>query len=480
MAEVEDQPGTDLPLPEVEVSSTAANGIPRTVVSDAPASETEAYIKVAFEAIRDGDFDTLQQWGLKLIQSTEFWIDVSLIAVSFGVARFLFFLFQNGRLPTIRRLLESIPSKRKLRPFRLTLLFVTWITLLIVNIAGIPCPLLRTYSLILTWFVFINLPSKFINWKSWMSVISTCAFVVIVLHVLGILDDSAAFLDRYSLSVGEVDISALDLIKGLVACVLLFWLAGLISKLISHRVSSVQDLEPNVKVLFTKGIRIGLFILAILLTMGVMGIKITTLAVFSGALGLGLGFGLQKVVSNLVSGIILLLDKSIKPGDVIEIGGTYGWINTLNLRYASVITRDNKEHLVPNEDFITNPVINWSFSSKLVRIRAPFGISYTSDVRLAMELAESCAKSSVRVVESPAPRCNLMGFGDSSVDLELRFWIEDPHNGVGRVQSEVLLKVWDAFHENGIEFPFPQRDVHIKFTNKEIMLEEIRKDSDKA
>lgn len=444
---------------------TPADPVPET--SGVPVSEAEAYIKVAIDAIINRDFDKLQTWGLKLIQSHEFWIDVGLIVLSFAIARLIYFLFQKGRMPTIKRWLDSVPSKRKLRPFRLTLLLVTWVTLFATNIGGVPCPLLRTYSLILTWFVFINLPSKFINWKSWMSIISTTAFIVIVLHVLGILDDTAALLDKHALHFGEVSITTLDLIKGISAFVLLFWIAGLISKLISVRVSSVQDLEPNVKVLFTKGIRIGLFFVAILITMGVMGIKITTLAVFSGALGLGLGFGLQKVVSNLVSGIILLLDKSIKPGDVIEIGETYGWINSLNLRYASVITRDNKEHLIPNEDLITNPVINWSFSSRLVRIRAPFGISYSSDVRLAMKLAEGSANSSPRVVDSPAPRCNLMGFGDSSVDLELRFWIEDPHNGVGRIRSEVLLKVWDAFHENGIEFPFPQRDVHLKLSSAE-------------
>lgn len=452
---------------------------PVTEAADVPVSEAEAYIKVAIDAIINRDFDKLQTWGLKLIQSHEFWIDVGLIALSFSVARFIYFLFQNGRMPTIKRWLDNVPSKRKLRPFRLTLLIVTWVTLFATNIGGVPCPLLRTYSLILTWFVFINLPSKFINWKSWMSIISTTAFIVIVLHVLGILDDTAALLDKHALHLGEVSITALDLIKGISAFILLFWFAGLISKIISARVSSVQDLEPNVKVLFTKGIRIGLFFVAILITMGVMGIKITTLAVFGGALGLGLGFGLQKVVSNLVSGIILLLDKSIKPGDVIEIGETYGWINSLNLRYASVITRDNKEHLIPNEDLITNPVINWSFSSRLVRIRAPFGISYSSDIRLAMQLAEDCAKSSPRVVDSPAPRCNLMGFGDSSVDLELRFWIEDPHNGVGRVRSEVLLKVWDAFHENEIEFPFPQRDVHLKISSSE-ELKEILKESEES
>ncbi len=433
-----------------------------------PDTETEAILDIASAAWKSQDFSQLKTAVVNLLSSYEFWIDIGLIFLTVIIARIIFGMFNAGRIPTIQKLFNRIPSKQKLRPFRVSLVIVTWLTLLVANVSGLSCPFLRTYSLILTWFFFINLPSKFIHWKSWMSMVSTILFVAVVLHVLGLLDDTVIFLDKHSLDLGSASISALDVIKGMGVFLILFWIAGVVSKIISNRISNVQDLEPNVKVLFTKGIRIGLFILSVLIAMGVMGLKITTLTVFGGALGLGLGFGLQKVISNLVSGIILLLDRSIKPGDVIEIEQTYGWINSLNLRYASVITRDNKEHLIPNEDLITLPVINWSYSSKLVRIRAPFGISYDSDVRLAMKLAEECANGTDRVVSSPVPRCNLMGFGDSSVDFELRFWIEDPHNGIGAVRSNVLLKVWDAFHEHGIQFPFPQRDVNLRILDKEI------------
>ena len=455
---IDANPASETPA-QIEVTSAAE--------VDLPVPDTEAILDIAAAASQSKDFSQLKAAAVNLFNSQDFWIDIGLILFTVIIARIIYGLFNAGKISTLQTLFYRIPSKQKLRPFRVSLVIVAWLTLLAANLGGLSCPFLRTYSLILTAFFFINLPSKFIHWKSWMSLVSTFLFAVVALHVLGLLDDTMVFLDKHALEIGAANISALDVIKGIGVFLFLFWGAGIVSKLISNRISNVQDLEPNVKVLFTKGIRIGLFILSVLIAMGVMGLKITTLTVFGGALGLGLGFGLQKVISNLVSGIILLLDKSIKPGDVIEIEQTYGWVNSLNLRYASVITRDNKEHLIPNEDLITLPVINWSYSSKLIRIRAPFGISYQSDVRLAMQLAEECANGTDRVVASPVPRCNLMGFGDSSVDFELRFWIEDPHNGIGAVRSNVLLKIWDAFHENGIEFPFPQRDVNLRIVDKE-------------
>lgn len=216
------------------------------------------------------------------------------------------------------------------------------------------------------------------------------------------------------------------------------------------------------RVLSIKILNIALITIAILITISAAGIDLTALAVFGGALGVGLGFGLQKIFSNLVSGFILLMDRSIKPGDVIAIGQTYGWINHLNARYVSVITRDGIEHLIPNEVLITERVENWSFSNNLVRLKIPVGISYKSDVRHAMELCVDAAMMTPRILLNPEPRCLLRGFGDSSVDLELRVWIEDPANGRGNVLSEVLLGVWDRFHEHGIEIPYPQRDLHIR------------------
>jgi small-conductance mechanosensitive channel len=458
--------------PVVEAPPTLSEAVKNSEF-DVGMVEAEKHFQILVEVFRERDPMLLKKWFLALIESRSFWIDIGLIGLSmvvaFLISRMITSAIARGKLKGLSKRLDKLPNKRKFSPFRLTLVPVMWGMLLIANGFGFFCPFLRAWSLVISLFAIIQLPTKFIEWKSWMHIFTMSIFAIVALHVLGMLDDVAAILDHKSIELGSVSLSCLDLIKGFITFLTLFWLAGVISNLVSRRVKKVQDLNENIKVLTQKGVRLGLYIVASLLTLAVMGIPITALAVFGGALGLGIGFGLQKVVSNLVSGIILLMDKSIKPGDVIEIGGTYGWINALNLRYVSVITRDNKEHLIPNEDLITNPVINWSFSSKLVRIRAPFGISYGSDIRLAMQLAEEAVNASDRIVKVPAPRCNLMGFGDSSVDLELRFWIEDPTNGVGRVRSQVLLAIWDSFAENGIKFPFPQRDVHLRLEDRELV-----------
>jgi len=171
---------------------------------------------------------------------------------------------------------------------------------------------------------------------------------------------------------------------------------------------------------------------------------------------------LQKIIGNLISGVILLLDKSIKPGDVIAVDDTYGWVNTLGGRYVSVITRDGVEHLIPNELLITERVENWTYSHDRTRLRIAVGVHYDSDVRLAARLCEEAAGQTTRVLQDPAPKSLVKGFGDNSVDLEIRFWIADAHNGVANVKSDVLLDVWDKFHEHGIEIPYPQRDLHLR------------------
>jgi small-conductance mechanosensitive channel len=184
--------------------------------------------------------------------------------------------------------------------------------------------------------------------------------------------------------------------------------------------------------------------------------------VFGGALGVGVGFGLQKVTSNFVSGVILLLDRSVRPGDVISVGQTYGWVGSLGARYVSVVTRDGTEYLIPNEDVITHQVVNWSHSSDQVRLRLQVAVSYDADVRQARALCLEAAAETPRVLAQPAPVCVLLGFAASAIELELRIWISDPRNGVGNVKSDVLLLIWDKFRANGIQFPYPQRDLHLK------------------
>ena len=212
-----------------------------------------------------------------------------------------------------------------------------------------------------------------------------------------------------------------------------------------------------------KIIRITFIFVAVLVAISGLGIDLTALTVLSGAVGVGIGFGLQKVVSNFISGIIILLDQSIKPGDTIELGETFGWIRELRARFVSVITRDGREYLIPNEDFITTQVINWSFSDKYVRLDVPFGVSYDSDPHEVTELAIEAASRVDRVeTKVKAPVCWITAFGDSSIDFLLRFWITDPQAGLTNIRGKVLLALWDAFKENGIQIPYPHREVLVK------------------
>jgi small-conductance mechanosensitive channel len=193
-----------------------------------------------------------------------------------------------------------------------------------------------------------------------------------------------------------------------------------------------------------------------------VGIDLTALAVFSGAFGLAVGFGLQKTFGNLIAGIILLMDRSIKPGDVIVVGDSFGHVTKIGVRAVSIVTRDGKEHLIPNENLMTQEVENWSYSSRDVRVHIPVGIAYDCDLPKAQQLMIEAAKASKRVLQSPEPRVWLRAFGESSVDHEILVWISDPEGGVGNVQSEILNRLWVLFQENAISIPFPQRDIRIK------------------
>jgi len=316
-------------------------------------------------------------------------------------------------------------------------------------------------SLVNAW-IAIRLITQFVRDEVWARFIAIVVWGIAALNILELLDPTLALLDSLALSIGRIRISALTVIEGIFYLVLLLWIASLAARVLESRISKLPNLTPSVQVLFSKLLKIALFSIAILIAINSVGIDLTAFAVFGGALGVGIGFGLQKIVSNFISGIILLMDKSIKPGDTIGVAGTYGWIQSLGARYVSVITRDGIEHLIPNEELIVTRVENWSFSGKRIRLRVPVGISYNSDPRKAMALCIEATEGIERIIEYPKPVCQLTEFGDSSVNLEIRFWIRDPQNGTGNVKTQVLLGVWDRFQEHGIEIPFPQRDLHIR------------------
>ncbi len=403
-----------------------------------------------------------------LLKEPAFWPQFITILVVFVIARWLV-------SPLFHRLLDYL-KKYTLRVISLTRLsdalrdtsvpiawlLLQWIAISVTGYVGLYNGALITVASLLAAWVLIRLASMLVNNPSISRVIAFSAWTVAALNIFGLLDATMSLLDSWSITVGQVRLSPLTVLKVGLTLWFSLWLANALSSLLERRLERSRSTNASTRVLITKLSRITLVLLAILVALSSVGIDLTALAIFSGALGVGLGFGLQKIFSNLVSGVILLMDKSIKPGDVISLGTTFGWINHLGLRYASVITRDGMEHLIPNEEFIVQRVENWSYSDRLVRLKAPVGISYDSDVRLAMKLCVEAAQKVARVKADPEPRVQLMSFGDSSVNLEIRIWVDDPEKGRANIISEVLLNVWDSFHEHGINIPFPQRDLHVK------------------
>ncbi len=286
-------------------------------------------------------------------------------------------------------------------------------------------------------------------------------WVYVTLYFLGITEETASVLDNLALEVGDFRISLWTILRVAVILGILFALARMLSRGSAARIQENDDISPSMKVLAVKFLQMGLYGAAFFIALKAVGVDLTGLAFLSGAIGLGLGFGLQKVVSNLVSGVIILLDKSIKPGDVISLGDTFGWIEQLGARYVSVVTRDGREYLIPNEDLITGQVVNWSHTNAFVRLDIFFGTAYGDDPHEVRRIAIEAARSVDRVLSFRPPVCHIVGFGDSSVDYILRFWIDDPSGGLTNIRGNVYLALWDAFHEYGISIPFPQREVRM-------------------
>ena len=308
------------------------------------------------------------------------------------------------------------------------------------------------------------------------------AWAYVAAVVLGVADVATEILDA-GFNIGTFRLSLLSVLQVVFLLGGLLWLSAAVGNFLDRRIQNIEDITPSLRVLIGKILRIGLIVIAAMIALSGMGIDLTALTIFSGAVGVGIGFGLQKVVSNFISGIIILMDHSIKPGDTVTLGETFGWIRELRARFVSVITRDGREFLIPNEDFITTEVVNWSFSDEYVRLDVLFGVAYDSDPHEVERIAIEAASSVERVQTPPpdfgettdfgeiadpgkkqpkqprAPVCWLIGFGESSLEFKLRFWIEDPQEGTTNIRGKVLLAVWDAFRENGIRIPYPHREI---------------------
>lgn len=317
------------------------------------------------------------------------------------------------------------------------------------------------FNLSLAWLV-VAVFSRIIHSRQLARWVAIFAWLIVALNLTGYLDPTTQALDAMAFDLGGVRLSALLLIKSIILVIGLTWLATNTGNFVETRVKAMTDLTPSLQVLIGKFIKIFLVIAAVIIALNSVGIDLTVFAVFSGAVGVGLGFGLQKVVSNFISGVIILMDKSIKPGDTISLGDTFGWIRELRSRFVSVVTRDGREFLIPNEDFITQQVINWSFTDKLVRLDVIFGVSYDADPHQVSRLVIEATEQVERVSQVKRPVCWLTEFGDSSLNFKLRFWIDDPQKGLTNIRGKVMLALWDAFKENDIGIPYPHREIIMK------------------
>ena len=298
------------------------------------------------------------------------------------------------------------------------------------------------------------------RWATWL--VALIIFIALFSRAVGGLTPITDTLDEVGFNIGRRRLSLLAIITLLVTAVALLAGVRLANRVISHWIARSKGLDPTQKLLAQKLAGIAVIAAAFFFGIDLLGIDLTAFAVFSGALGLAVGFGLQKTVGNLIAGIILLMDRSIKPGDVIVVGDSFGWVNKIGVRAVSVVTRDGKEHLIPNENLMTQEVENWSYSDRNVRVRIPLSVAYSCDLKLAQKLMLQAATDSPRVLDSPKPNVWLTEYGNDGVMHEILCWITDPESGVGNVKSDVLNRLWWLFKENEIEIPFAQMDLYVK------------------
>src|SRR5580692_10015700 len=324
----------------------------------------------------------------------------------------------------------------------------------------------RSYLLIvaaklaLAWLV-IRLITSVIRNAFIVKLVSLSAWLVAALSIIDQLDPAIDALDSVSIVLGGLRLTPLLLIKLGVLLVVALWLSNIASNFAESRITRSSDLTPSIQVLLVKMIRLALMIFAVAMVMGAVGINLSALAIFSGAAGVGIGFGLQKIVANFISGIILLADKSVKPGDLVTIGDSSGRISAMKTRYISVAAGDGREFLIPNEDLVTQKVTNWTYTDKNTLVKVNFGTNYEADPRLVCKFAIGIAAAAPRALKDKPPNCILTEFAEAGMKFSLTFWISDP-DGMDNVKSEVMLALWETFKREGIRVPYPVREIRVR------------------
>jgi small-conductance mechanosensitive channel len=408
-------------------------------------------------------FATVRDWVLANVLVRDHALQLLVIGATLAIAA-LVRRRVAGRLPHYANNTAAHRLARGIVELAMPLLWLAflWVGISVSALVDRPDALMRVAATLLVAWIAIRLAVQLVTNPLWAKLISWGAWSIAALSILDLLSPTIELLDAAAIEVGALRISLYTVLRSTVALAVLLSVAIYLTKLIEARVRTSEALSPSVQVLFAKSLKIVLVTFAVLIAAQSMGIDLTALAVLGGAFGLGAGFGLQRIVSNLISGVILLIDRSIKPGDIISVSGTYGWVTALGGRYVSVVTRDGVEHLIPNETLISESVENWTHTHSRTRLKVDVSVHRASDLKRVIALCEEAARTTKRVLEDPPPVCLFVEFGDSALKLQLRFWIADAQNGVQNVKSAILLRIWEMFKEEQIEVPYPQRDLHVR------------------
>jgi len=331
-----------------------------------------------------------------------------------------------------------------------------------VGLFSLALPLLGSLAIIRVVFYILRLSLVGATWLlQFERVFAGMVWAIVALHITGLLPDVIAVLESVSFSTGKQKLTLWTLLQGIAAVMVTVLLALWLSSLIEARLNAATALDRNLRAVFARLSKALLILLAVLIGLPMVGIDLTTLSVFGGALGVGLGLGLQKIASNYVSGFIILLDNSIRIGNVITVGSDRGEVTRITTRYTVLRNNAGVEALVPNELLVGSVVQNECYSGPQVRVPVTVQVAYDTDLEQAMAIMAAAAAAQPRVLAEPAPAVWLKDFADSGINLELGFWVADPGAGVGGLRSEVNLAIWRGFRQAGIAIPFPQREVRI-------------------
>jgi small-conductance mechanosensitive channel len=363
-------------------------------------------------------------------------------------------------------------EKLLIRPLSILFGYTLWALLLwfgqsLCKKLGLPSDIFRVATDLALGLMLVHVATSLIRKRIWAGSILAVGLSGILLRIFNLWDPTVQLLDGMKADLGVVSFSVFGLIRFIFVFAVLWSAVVIANRYFGHWLTGAKNLSVSDQILISRVFKSVMFLMIVLFSLNAAGIHVAALAITGGAIGVAIGVGLQRIGSNLVSGLYLLISKPVRPGDVIALSGgisgsLYGTITQMSLTYVRVATRDGTEQLIPNEQFMLNKVENLSYSSNLFKIRIPIGVSYQSNVEKARTLAEAAAMSIGRVMKSPGPKCRLKGFGDSCVDFVLQAWINDPQNGIGNVKDAVLSAVWESFREGGIEIPFPQRELHLK------------------